>query len=46
MKKTVITNAVIFTVNEKDEIIKNGTVVIEDGKIIQVGKGRWHYFRD
>ncbi len=38
MKKTVITNAIIFTVNEKDEIIKNGTVVIEDGKIAQVGK--------
>ena len=38
MKKTIITNVIIFTVNEKDEIIKNGTVVVKDGKIVQVGK--------
>lgn len=38
MSCKVITNVVIFTVNEKDEVIKNGTVVIRDGKIRQVGK--------
>lgn len=35
---TVITNVIIFTVNDKDEIIKNGTVLIEDGIIKKVGK--------
>lgn len=34
----VITNVIIFTVNQSDEIIKSGTVVIEEGKIKQVGK--------
>lgn len=34
----VITNVIIFTVNNKDEIIKNGTVVIENGIISQVGR--------
>lgn len=38
MKTTVITNVTIFTVNFKDEIIKNGTVIIENGKITQIGK--------
>ena len=38
MKKTVITNAVIFTVNEKDEIIPDGTVIVTDGKIEAVGR--------
>lgn len=34
----VITNVIIFTVNEINEVIKNGTVIIEDGTITQVGK--------
>lgn len=38
MNCKVITNVIIFTVNDTDEIIKNGTVIIRDGKIEQVGK--------
>lgn len=38
MSCKVITNVIIFTVNDKDEIIKNGTVVIRDGRIERVGK--------
>lgn len=34
----VITNVIIFTVNGKDEIIKNGTVIVENGIIKNVGK--------
>lgn len=38
MKKTIITNVIIFTVNSKDEIIKNGTVIVCDGKIEKIGR--------
>lgn len=38
MSCKVITNVIIFTVNQQDEIIRNGTVVIRDGMIAQVGK--------
>lgn len=34
----VITNVIIFTVNDTDQIIKNGTVIIEDGIIKNVGR--------
>lgn len=37
MKCTVITNAVIFTVDSKDTIIKNGTVIVRNGLISAVG---------
>ena len=35
--KRAITNAIIFTVNEQDRIIKNGTVIIDGEKITAVG---------
>ena len=38
MACTVITNVIIFTVNRKDEIIRSGTVIIEDGIIKKVGR--------
>ena len=38
MSCKVITNVIIFTVNEKDEIIPNGTVIIRDGAIAKVGQ--------
>jgi 5-methylthioadenosine/S-adenosylhomocysteine deaminase len=38
MTCTVFTNMIIFTVNEKDEVIKNGTLIVRDGKIEAVGK--------
>lgn len=34
----VITNVIIFTVNKKDQIIRNGTVIIEEGIIKNVGR--------
>ncbi len=38
MKKIVITNVIIFTVDPQDTVIPNGTVILEDGKISAVGK--------
>ncbi len=38
MDVKVITNVIIFTVNDYDEIINNGTVIINDGIIKAVGK--------
>lgn len=35
--KRAITNVTIFTVNEQDRIIKNGTVIIDGEKITAVG---------
>lgn len=35
--KRAITNAIIFTVNEQDRIIRNGTVIIDGEKITAVG---------
>ena len=35
---TVFTNMIIFTVNEKDEVIKNGTLIVRSGKIEALGK--------
>lgn len=37
MKCTVFTNVIIFTVNKNDRVIKNGTVVVEHGRITAVG---------
>mgnify|MGYP000413505408 CR=1 FL=1 len=34
--KRAITNAIIFTVNEQDRIIRNGTVIIDGEKITAV----------
>lgn len=38
MKCTVITNVVIFTVDQNDCIIKNGTVIVRNGVIEAVGR--------
>lgn len=37
MKTTVITNVVIFTVDSRDTVIRNGTVIVENGLIAAVG---------
>ncbi|MFE8148679.1 amidohydrolase [Brenneria goodwinii] len=38
MKYTVITNVVIFTVDSRDRVIRNGTVIVKNGLIAAVGK--------
>lgn len=38
MKSTAITNVVIFTVDSKDTVIKNGTVIVKNGLIVSVGQ--------
>lgn len=38
--KTIINNAIIVTLNQKNEIIRNGQVEIEDNKIVYVGTPR------
>lgn len=38
MKYTVITNVVIFTVDSRDRVIRNGTVIVKNGLIVAVDK--------
>lgn len=38
--KTIITNAIVVTLNQKNEILRNGQVEIDDNKIIYVGAPR------
>ncbi|MFM2479793.1 amidohydrolase family protein [Celerinatantimonas sp. YJH-8] len=38
MKKTIITNAIVFTVDPNNTVIRNGTLIIEDGKISAIGR--------
>lgn len=37
--KQIFENGVIITANEKNEWFKNGHIVVEDGKIVQIGAG-------
>lgn len=37
MKKTILTHATVITVNENDEVIQDGAVAFEGGKITYVG---------
>ncbi len=38
MNNYIIKNAIVFTVNSQDEVIPNGTVIIQNGRIAQVGR--------
>ncbi|MEM3185047.1 MAG: hypothetical protein QXW92_05265, partial [Candidatus Hadarchaeales archaeon] len=39
MADLLIENGLVLTMNKEGTIIKNGFVLIEDGKISQIGKG-------
>ena len=38
MMKLLIKNALILTVNQNNEVLKNANIAVEDGRLLAVGK--------